>query len=1027
MNMMLIEKDTPAGSAGGTTVNQVNNDIVTQPIQKVNTTSFQFSIIRSDNAPLSKRIFLKDGMVTKEAAGKMYSGTGDLITVNNLLEFAAHLKKLHSAQAITLGIWDESIHTASVNICTRQQKSANMANVGNDLLITRTLRDATHSGYFFFPQNSPCLVYFDVDVSISMDEVRNRLIQAFPAIVETDMLQISSSSARVTTRSGATVTGDGGTHTYIVLENGSFIADLRRALLGRDWLHGKGWVFVSDCGQLYPRCSFDDMVFSPERLIFEGAVVLPKEWQQNKLYKFTPGTVPGKLFTHDMINPLTTDELRKVKELQHQEKERKKVQAEQTRKVWIDQKAKDILKENKRYISPAEAVETAKNLARHQIVGGSDQIITVQQSGDVAVPVWKIIMNAEKYDGMCCKDPLEPTYNNGSTTGIIYADNLTIFSQAHGGILYRLQLDEPGFENILSEKAKGTDKTWIEKNWIRLLLPLQGDPIMLDRLLKAVKGSLTKVGITTVRSSFNRACKATGKAPVKFSPVVNTGELDIIEVHKQKLLTRFPDFSNWKDSVFADLLSLSLSSEFKARAGEKGLLQYLPARGYYKSIPMQRFYEVIHRELSQVDPKNQFDHRNVNGIGSMLRDAYLLMSEEELERVEAARRNRSHINLLNGVLDVRTGKLHPHDRRHFFMYALDCEWSGRDMGPNVLFEQLLSEVFSPNDRLRFLAICRATLLGRIEMRKFLLMVGPSNCGKSTLVSLFSQLLGSDGVGSISLKDLTNEKRDSNFELSSFLDKQMIVVNEVGKQGIVKDNSVITKLSGDDGVSARKKNIQTEAKDRKPCGLMWFIGNAPLVFSDSGEAIANRVIYLKCKDRVAHGGAVDTQFKQKVMTNNGLEAILRTVLNMGSTPAGLRPFQDAEYAMHRWLGIKDINVNRQMLRRYHVDVCPVTRWAHEMLIRSPHKRLQVGTPEPGNAAGSYLPRDNEAKEGDTLHVSFNKFQRRHGLAEIKSTKLFKELYKRAFNLLFGRNNWYSTRPQNQKIINGLEYDPLIFLL
>ena len=100
----------------------------------------------------------------------------------------------------------------------------------------------------------------------------NALLTVVPGAGRAARVSRASTSAGLSHRdTGEQFPGSGGSHVYILMQDGADVDRALQALHERCWLHGLGWYLIGAAGQLLERSIVDASVRFPERLVFEGA------------------------------------------------------------------------------------------------------------------------------------------------------------------------------------------------------------------------------------------------------------------------------------------------------------------------------------------------------------------------------------------------------------------------------------------------------------------------------------------------------------------------------------------------------------------------------------------------------------------------------------------------------------------------------------------------------------------------------------------------------------------------------------
>lgn len=118
---------------------------------------------------------------------------------------------------------------------------------------------------------------------------------------------------------------------------------------------------------------------------------------------------------------------------------------------------------------------------------------------------------------------------------------------------------------------------------------------------------------------------------------------------------------------------------------------------------------------------------------------------------------RGFLNLRNGVLDLHTLELLPHDRKYRFMYALDYDYDPHATSP--VFDQALHNIMCRDEDLKaifleFLGLCISGDSNK-RFEKALILTGQGSNGKSTLIDMIRVLVGKQNTASFSITNLKN--------------------------------------------------------------------------------------------------------------------------------------------------------------------------------------------------------------------------------------------------------------------------------
>ena len=333
------------------------------------------------------------------------------------------LKKLSPHNAVSLGVPKNQNLPDKFNVMSAKKIN------GTADTITRSLK---HMGW---AQSDNIMVVIDYDPAKDADrwapsELVATIAEILPGFEDVARVVTHSTSSCISDEHGEEITGpSAGYHIYFMMPSGTDVKRFVEIFKVRAWIAGYGHVMLSKSGsKLVRNRLFDEFVFSPERLIFETGAVIPEGWTQNRP---EPIYTPGKVFDPATLPDLSNEEMKRYDTLVDKAKRAIAGAADETRKKYVDVKAKD-LHARKPDVSLAICRTTIEKACTNGDLYGDFEIHL--DSGEV-VTVAGILRNPGKYDRATCHDPLEP----GNTTA--------------------------GKAQIFINKGKGNEKPVIKSFW----------------------------------------------------------------------------------------------------------------------------------------------------------------------------------------------------------------------------------------------------------------------------------------------------------------------------------------------------------------------------------------------------------------------------------------------------------------------------------------------------------------------------------------------------------------------------------
>lgn len=205
------------------------------------------------------------------------------------------------------------------------------------------------------------------------------------------------------------------------------------------------------------------------------------------------------------------------------------------------------------------------------------------------------------------------------------------------------------------------------------------------------------------------------------------------------------------------------------------------------------------------------------------------------------------LGVQNGVLDLRTGELREYTREDLITRQANTEWRGADADCPV-FEETLSMALrdkTPEEKretYELLQVFFGACLTGVSFKNFLVLHGPGNTGKSTIIESFAWMLG-DYAGNaprgvLTMKRYAKDRHST--DLTEIEGRRFIYAAEPGPDEII-NTELIKDITGGTSLTARRlyQNNYTFQTKAKPL----IDTNTPLVLEDASPALEERMISL----------------------------------------------------------------------------------------------------------------------------------------------------------------------------------------
>ena len=346
----------------------------------------------------------------------------------------------------------------------------------------------------------------------NVKKIRQDLIRALKLanvdISELQMLAYPSSSSGFVRKSDGHSFDKGGRHLIFLVEDAGDLKRFKQMLFDYTTLAGCNYGAVSDAGYFLKRGIIDLAAISPTQPTFSGIPAYRKQGLTNVREQQSARRFGGDMVALDtkMVPDLTDVGKAQCRRFWEMERERLKPDIARKTREWYAERGKELAKH-----IPDASPEQIRVILEHRWSGhlvGSDVIIL----NGCKVTIAEILRNPDKYDGKTGPDPIEPGYRKGAQTCKFYMNRSNgrpmIYSQAHGGINYRLWHDAQSALRYLGEmdtsKAQAALKPVLHATRPNDNAEAESLLLELAKLLKTTKKALIK----DYNSVLNRNIKA---------------------------------------------------------------------------------------------------------------------------------------------------------------------------------------------------------------------------------------------------------------------------------------------------------------------------------------------------------------------------------------------------------------------------------------------------------------------------------------------------------------------------------------
>lgn len=204
--------------------------------------------------------------------------------------------------------------------------------------------------------------------------------------------------------------------------------------------------------------------------------------------------------------------------------------------------------------------------------------------------------------------------------------------------------------------------------------------------------------------------------------------------------------------------------------------------------------------------------------------------------IDAFDANPYLLNCKNGVIDLRTGSLLPHDKSFFCSRLIEVNYTADAHSPH--FERFLSDIQpDPSVRAFLQRSIGYSLLGIARERAFWILYGTGNNGKSIFINLFSKLLSGYAAGTTTATIMQTRQHSIPNDIARLKGRRFIVIPETDENEML-NASLIKALSAGDQLTARF--LFGEYFDFYFSGKLWIATNHKPKILDNSKGFWDRI-------------------------------------------------------------------------------------------------------------------------------------------------------------------------------------------
>ncbi|MDG6967589.1 MAG: hypothetical protein JRN03_07695, partial [Nitrososphaerota archaeon] len=226
-----------------------------------------------------------------------------------------------------------------------------------------------------------------------------------------------------------------------------------------------------------------------------------------------------------------------------------------------------------------------------------------------------------------------------------------------------------------------------------------------------------------------------------------------------------------------------------------------------------------------------------------------------------------HLVLQNGLLNLSSLELEPFTPDYYALNKLPVAFDPSKGCPGPVFQKFITEILPSHDIQGVQEELGAILRKKYLTKKFSIYLGDTDTGKTTLISVFTALLGQESVSSVSIQDLASKNP---FFLAQLYGKMANIRDDVSKD-IVYSVGKIKELTGGYRVNAQKKH--RDPFDFYNYAYLLFTCNTLPPIEEDDAAFFNRVMLRYFTNRFGGREGPDRDLVSKLTTPDELSGVL----------------------------------------------------------------------------------------------------------------------------------------------------------